>query len=414
MRILVVVTKFPAISETFILDHITTLLDSGCDVEILSRWKEKFPKTQPVVKDYRLIERTIYLSDIQKQIPNSKLRRVAAAAKILGRNGIKNASGVSKSLNIFSLGREAVSLRPLMLCGFFLDKPRYDVIHCHYGTNGLLAERLMKIGAINGKLVTSFHGYDLTRFVRQNGPQVYQTLFSKGDMFLPVNHRFKEELIKLGCDGGKIRVHRMGIDPKEFGYVHRKAKTDGALKMLSVGRLVEKKGFRYAVEALARVVDRFPAARYEIVGDGADREPLQRLITDFNLDRHVRILGWKTRNEVIDLMENADLFLAPSVTGGDGDTEGIPVVLMEAMALGLPVISTTHGGIPELVEHRRSGYLVPERDVDSLSAAIEAIIRCPDDIAGITREARRRVEEEYDCRRQNRRLIDMYKELTFA
>jgi len=414
LRVLVVVTKFPSISETFILDHITALLDSGCYVEILSRWKEKFPKTQPVVNHYRLIERTTYLSDIQKQIPESKLLRVAGAAKIIGRKGIKNIYDLAKSLNIFSLGREAISLKPLMLCGFFLDKPRFDVIHCHYGTNGLLAESLMKIGAIKGKLVTSFHGYDLTLFVRQNGPGVYQTLFSQGNMFLPVNNRFKDELIRLGCEEDKIRVHRMGIDPQKFGYIVRRPKADGALRVLSVGRMVEKKGFKFAVEAFGRIVDQYPDATYDIVGDGPERNQLQKAVADFNLAGRIRLLGWKTRKEVIDLMKAADIFLAPSVTAGDGDSEGIPVVLMEAMAMGLPVISTMHGGIAELVENRRSGFLVPERDVHALAATIDEVIRHPDEIVGITREARRRIEEEFDCRQQNRRLLDIYKELIFV
>lgn len=414
MRLLVFVTKFPAMSETFILDHITAMIDSGCDVEILAQWREEFPKEHGVVNSYQLIGRTTYLSDLRKRIPENKLERLAAASELIGQHGVRNFSAIARSLNVFSLGRSALTLRPMLLTGFFLRKPRFDVIHCHYGPNGILAEHLMKIGAIKGKLAISFHGYDLSRFVRQKGDQVYRNLFKRGDMFLPVNQKFRHELVRLGCDEKKIRIHRMGIDLGEFEYTDRKPRTDGRVKMLSVGRLVEKKGFRFAIEAFGRVVGSHPAATYDIIGDGPERELLQTIISGHNLEKHIRLLGWKTRNEVVDFMDEADLFLSPSVVAADGDSEGIPVVLMEAMAKGLPVVSTNHGGIPELVQNHRTGYLVPERDVEALATTISEIISKPDTVAGIAREARRHVEKEFDCRKQNTHLIDMYRELTSA
>ena len=412
LRLLIIVTKFPAMSETFILDHITAMLDRGCDVEILAQWREAFPKEHSVVNSYRLMERTTYLSDLQKRIPENKLKRVAAASELIRQNGVRNFSAIAQSLNVFSLGRSALTLRPMLLSGFFHEKPPFDVIHCHYGPNGILAENLMKIGAVDGKLVISFHGYDLSRFVRQKGDHVYRDLFARGDMFLPVNQKFRDELVRLGCDEQKIRIHRMGIDLDEFSYPDRKPKTDGGVRMLSVGRLVEKKGFRFAIEAFARVAGVHPAATYDIVGDGPEREHLQDIISGYNLDKRIRLLGWKTRNEVIEFMDRAELFLSPSVVAADGDSEGIPVVLMEAMAKGLPVVSTNHGGIPELVQHHRTGYLVPERDVAALATAMTEIICNPDTVAGIAREARRHVEKEFDCRKQNDHLIDKYRELT--
>ena len=411
LRVLVCATKFPALSETFILDHITTLVDMGCDVEILAKWKENFPKTHKIVDSYRLLERTTYLSDLQKRIPEDKFRRLIAASGIIARNGIKNASAVIKSLDVFSLGRSALTLRPLLLTGFFLEKPHYDIIHCHYGPNGLLAANMIKSGVIKGKLVTSFHGYDLSRFVHQHGRQVYRSLFVQGDTFLPVNHIFKDELMRLGCDERKIKIHRMGIDVQDFSYAYREPGTDEDLKLLSVGRLVEKKGFQFAIEAIAKVIDRHPGAAYDIVGDGPERGNLEKTVNRYKLQKHVRLLGWKTRSEVVELMEKADLFLAPSVVAADGDSEGIPVVLMEAMAKGLPVISTNHGGIPELVQDHRNGYLVPERDIDALAKTIVEIVRHPDEVAAIAREARRRIEKDFNSRKQNARLVEIYTEL---
>ena len=413
LRILVLVNTFPVISETFILDHITALMDGGCDVEILARWREQVYPLQPVVNEYRLLERTTYLSDIEHSIPENKLRRMAAALKTIGRQAAKNPSAVAKSLNVFSAGLQALTLRPLLRSDFFLNKRRFDIIHCHFGPNGILADELKRFGAFSGKILTSFHGYDLTRFVRQNGSRAYDDLFSHGDLFLPVNQRFKDELMRLGCSESKVLVHYLGIDSQKFTYTARSSpKPSERLKAISVGRLVEKKGFRFSIEAVAKIAASRPEILYSIVGDGPQRESLHNRIADLGLKEKVRILGWKSREEVVTLMAEADLFLAPSVKSSDGDQEGIPVVLMEAMAIGVPVISTFHGGIPELVENGRSGYLVPERNVDALAVAIDRAMCRPQERDRFTRAARARVEKDFDARHQNKRLLDVYRKLT--
>ena len=408
LRVLVVVTKFPALSETFILDHITAMIDNGFDVDILARSQVCSPKTHSAVKKYGLMNRTTYLSEFGKHMPSNKVQRFRGAGRIVWRHFFKNFSAIANSLNVFDGGRQVLSFKRLYETVFLLQKAPHDIIHCHYGTNGILADRLKRTGGIKGKLLTSFHGYDLTRFVMQNGSRVYNDLFLHGDLFLPVSDRFKNELIRLGCCESKILVHHLGIDTQTFRYTAHQQKSGDRINVISVGRLVEKKGFRFAIEAIAKVVAARPEVKYEIVGDGPEKESLQNLVADLNLKKHVRLLGWKTREEVVRLMAEAHLFLAPSVTGTDGDQEGIPVVLMEAMATGLPVISTIHGGIPELVENRRSGYLVPEKDVDALASVIDRAIRCPDERDRFSREGRRRIEKRFDSRHQNRRLFDTY------
>lgn len=408
MRILVVATMFPAISETFILSHVTGLIDNGCDVEILAQRREKFPKTHADVEKYALLDRTYYLTDIE----GTKFKRLAGAARILTQTWLRTPTTLKIVLNFSKLGIEALKLKPLYHAHFFLSRPSYDVVHCHYGSNGLLGMKLKQSGALKGRLVVSFHGNDLTHYVRRSGERVYRQLFKTGDLFLPVSNRFRDELIRLGCSQDKIRVQHMGVDTQQLRNCYSVKGATESFKALSVGRLVEKKGFQYSIEAFSKLSAKFPEASYDIIGEGPLRERLQQLITAFDLAERVRLLGWKTQEEVIERMAAADLLVAPSVTALNGDQEGIPVVLMEAMALGVPVLATVHSGIPELVAHDKSGYLVAERDVDGLASVMARAIRHPEERSYISAAGRRRVEDAFNVRVQNQRLMDLYLELT--
>ena len=102
--------------------------------------------------------------------------------------------------------------------GQLRDSPSYDIIHCHFGFHGNRAMLLREIGALNGKLVTTFHAADLTVMLNESGRDLYDHLFAKGDLFLPISHRWRERLIELGCEESKIQVHRMGIDCKRFTF----------------------------------------------------------------------------------------------------------------------------------------------------------------------------------------------------
>ena len=119
----------------------------------------------------------------------------------------------------------------------------FDVIHCHYGLNGVVGAFLKEAG-IPGKVCTSFHGFDVSRYLLKNGPDVYRPLFSKGDLFMPVSEYWRDRLIELHCPADKIVVHHMGIDPRKFPFVERRLEAGEPLRLLTVGRLVEKKGAR--------------------------------------------------------------------------------------------------------------------------------------------------------------------------
>ena len=154
-----------------------------------------------------------------------------------------------------------------------------------------------------------------------------------------------------------------------------------------------------------------PDVKYKIIGDGPIKSELEELIKDLKISNSVKQLGWKKQEEVVKLMEEADIFLAPSVTSYNGDQEGIPVVLMEALAQGLPVISTYHSGIPELVKDGVSGYLVHERDVNALSERLGHFIENQNLWAKMGRAGRNYIENYYNIDKLKEQLVEIFQKL---
>ena len=403
MKIAIIVSGFPKLSETFILNQITGLLDLGHEVEIFAFYNPKEKKVHDDVEKYRLMERVHYFN-----IPDSMIKRALKAIFLIITNFHKSPIKILKSLNVFKYGKKALSLRLLYVVVPFLGK-KFDIIHCHFGPNGVIGAYLKEVG-INSKLITTFHGYDMSKFISDHGEGIYKNLFLKGDLFMPISEHWKKKLIEMGCEEGKIIVHRMGIDVEKFEFSERR-KT-GTIKILSVGRLVEKKGHEYAIKALAKVVNKNGKdIIYRIVGDGPLKDKLMSLAEELGIEDCVKFMGNVEDEELLKLYKESHIFILPSVTASDGDQEGIPVVLMEAQAMGLPVISTYHSGIPEVVIDGKSGFLVPEKDVDALAEKLEYLIEHPELWSEMGRYGREFVEKNYDIKKLNRRLVEIYQSL---
>jgi colanic acid/amylovoran biosynthesis glycosyltransferase len=408
MKIAFVVSQFPALSETFILNQITGLIDRGHEVDIYACSPGNNREVDPNVEKYNLLNYTFY----GFRMPRRKNLRVPKGLWLLVKSCLKAPSIPLRLASIAKYGKQAASLKLLYFSIPFLHKQfSYDIIHCHFGTNGLRASFLRNIGIFQGKLITTFHGNDITTTLQRKGDRYYNQLFSSADLFLPISERWKHKLIELGCDKRKIIVHRMGIDCKRFSFTSRQPQADGQTHLVTVARLVEKKGVEYGIRAVAKLSKVNRNIKYNIVGDGPLREDLQQLIQELDIGDRVKLLGWKQQKEVAEILNNADILLAPSVTSKDGDQEGIPVSVMEAMAMGLPIVSTQHSGIPELICNGISGFLVPERDVDALAEKLGYLIEHPEVWLEMGQAGRAQVEEYYNNDRLNDRLIEIYQDL---
>jgi colanic acid/amylovoran biosynthesis glycosyltransferase len=409
MKIAIIISEFPSLNETFILDHITGLIDRGHAVHIYASARENLPKIHEDVQTYKLLERTIYRDSSKFTMPRNKILRALKGSALLAEGLLKNPRATLSSLNVFRLGKAAACLSALYRIAPFLKFGEYDIIHCHFPTNGQLAVFLREMGAIKGKIITSFHGYNLPYFRSGKASAVFADLFKKGDLFLCCSEHMKQWYEQPGWGAGKIIVHRNGVQVKRLLPSKAQANNRGPVRLLSVGRLVEKKGFEYAIWGVAKILRRMPTLQYEIAGDGPERSNLERLITELGVAENIRLLGWQDRTEVLRLLGQAHIFLAPSVTSQRGDQEGIPIVLHEAMALGLPVISTQHTGIPELVLDGESGFLVKERDAHGIADRLTHLLQHLEIWREMGQKGRQHIEEYSNLDKQNDRLTEIYR-----
>jgi colanic acid/amylovoran/stewartan biosynthesis glycosyltransferase WcaL/AmsK/CpsK len=402
LRIAFFLHEFPALSETFVLNQITGLIDLGHDVTILAERPRAEPIKHPDVGAYRLAERTVYFD-----MPDARLERINMIPKKLGQGG--NWATLLRSLDWRRYNGEARSLRLFYWAATLAGQKPFDVIHCHFGPRGRMAAFLREIGAVSGKLATVFHGVDMSAYLRGE-PDIYRHLFSHGDIFLPISQTWHGRLLNHGCDPARTIVHRMGVNLQRFPFRMPRRNSGQALRVLTIGRLIEKKGIDFGLLAVAELVRRKMKVHYTIAGDGVERAGLESFAEELGIARHVTFAGWQDQHGVAQMMLEHDVLLAPSVTDSIGDQEGIPVTLMEAMATGLPVIATRHSGIPELIEDGVSGVLVAERDTAGLADALNHF-RDAGFSMRIAQEARERIAADYDVQKLNRTLVEHYRNL---
>jgi colanic acid/amylovoran biosynthesis glycosyltransferase len=407
MKIAFVVDQFPAVSETFVLNQITGLLDRGQWVDIFARNISQDCVVHEEIRRYNLTKRTYHLNSYMTT--QNKLSRFGQRLTLLFRNFHKNPRAVLSSLDLAKWGKRALSLEVFSQIKPFLDKEPYDVLHCQFGPNGFLGLMLTDVGLFQGKVITSFLGHDISAYPKAMGSNIYQDLFARGDLFLCVSKRVADKLTALGCDTRKVVVHRLGIDTKKFHPALLNEKQNRPPRILTVARLVEKKGVEYGIKSVAKLTKNFPNLEYTIVGDGPLRPKLQQLIDALDLAAKIRLIGSKTQGEIAGLLETSDILLAPSVTAENGDEEGIPVVITEALAHGIPVVSTSHAGIPEVIHDGVSGFLLPERDIDGLAEKLGYLLSKPEIRLDMGLRGRRFIDEYYDIEKLNDRLIELYR-----
>ncbi len=409
MRVAVFVDHFPVLSETFVLNQVTGLIDAGCHVDIfrLHPKKRGISKPHPDYTKYHLAGRI-------RRLPRITGNYFVLLLKFIGIllcHGYKNPALIPGCFNVFRCKKIKESVKTAFLTLPLWREPPYDIIHCQFGTNALEFLSYRSCPCFQGKLVVSFRGYDISRFVRKNGADCYDDVFAAADQCLSNSAYFKQRLIEMGCEEKKTRVYFSGIDCSRFAFADRKPAADGRTKVVYVGRLVEKKGLEYSIRGFAQAARVKPDITFDIVGEGRLRQALSSLITELNMVGRIRLLGAKTQDEIIHVLDRSHICLAASVTASDGNQDGPVNTLKEAMAMGLPVIGTRHGGIPELIEDGVSGFLVPERDADAITGKLLYLIDNPGIWPEVTKSGRAAVEDRFDVKKLNNELLAMYNEL---
>jgi colanic acid/amylovoran biosynthesis glycosyltransferase len=282
-----------------------------------------------------------------------------------------------------------------------------SVAHAHFGPEGHHARRAAAAEGV--PLVVSFYGYDLTQLPRKYPVwrRRYAALFASAAAVLVEGSHMRATLIGLGCPEEKARLQRLGVDVAAIPFTERRP--TGALRILMAASFREKKGLLYGLEAVARSRSAGLESRVTLIGDGPERDGLLNAARELGLTDIVDLQGLISHERLLIEMQEHDVFLQPSVTAADGDSEGgAPVTLIEAAAAGLPVIATWHCDIPEVIVDGKGGLLAPERDVAALADCLLDFAARGDDWPRFGAFNRAHVEANYNLTHQVRLLEEIY------
>ena len=365
MKITYLVSKFPKLSETFVLGQITSLIDRGHDVEIVSIYEPDEEIRHDTVDKYNLPDNTHYLRKTSSDI--------------------------------------GIALDPDLLKALVFT----DIIHAHFAAYP--ASWAMKLSRMFGiPYVVTTHAYDI-----YINPDI-ETMTEKFDSASRIvsiseyNRNYLSELFGNKYDN-KIDVIRCGIDTDKFKSAAKV--THENIRILFVGRLIEKKAPLDALKAFAKVCETRENAELRIIGSGEQESDIKSGIREYGLENRVVMLGEKTRSEVMEELAGADIFFLPSKTAANGDREGIPVSILEASSSGVPVASTRHTGIPEAVIDGETGFLVQERDIQSMAEKLIRLIENPELRFRMGKAGRERVEKYFTREREIDELEKLFSDV---
>ncbi|MDI6765236.1 MAG: glycosyltransferase [Bacteroidota bacterium] len=365
MKITYIVGVFPKLSETFVLSQIVALIERGHEVDIISLTRSGEQKVHDEVGKYDLITKTNFITR------NSSYLGFVLSEKLI-------------SSLIFT-----------------------DIIHSHFAAEP--TNTALKLSRVfNIPYVFTAHAYDI--FINPDATNLRERC-NLATKIITVSDYNKKYLLKMLGDDlvGKMEIIRYGIKTDRFKYIARHTKD--RLRILLIGRFVEKKGIPFAIEGFAEFAKEQDNAELRIIGDGALRDEIVDLIAKHNLTEKVILLGDQPQTAVIKEMNKADIYLLPSVTAANGDSEGVPVSLMEAMATGLPVVSTYHTGIPELVTDGDSGFLVPEKDAHAIADRLKRLAKDAKLRTDMGRRGRKMIEDVYNHPREIDQLEKLFTNL---
>jgi colanic acid/amylovoran biosynthesis glycosyltransferase len=278
-------------------------------------------------------------------------------------------------------------------------RARPDLVHAHFASGGRSALPLAT--ALQVPLLVTFHGADVT--VRGSQTDRYKLLGEQASLFLCVSKFIRDRALEAGFPSQKLLVHYIGIDRSVFS---PSGSPGTSQDVLFVGRLVEKKGCEYLLRAMEVVQRAHPLSELTVIGDGPLRPALEALAQQLKIRCQFR--GTQPSEMVREALRKAKIFCMPSVTAVNGDCEGLPTVVAEALATGVPIVSTLHGGIPEIVVNGVTGLLAPERDYEALADALSLLLADENLWQHFHHAALQHVEQHFDLKTQTALLEQIY------
>jgi len=302
----------------------------------------------------------------------------------------------------------------------FVKEKRPEILHSHFGQCGWRNIELAKF--IGCKHVVSFYGHDVTKLPRTNlWKKRYYDLFDSVDAVLCEGPHMAYNINKLGCAREKIHLYHLGVDLESIKFINRTWNIGESLRILMAATFTEKKGFPYALEAIASFIKKRKDinVRVTLVGSSnrdketqRERKKIDKIISENGLSNIINRRGFCSHSELLALAEIHDIFLSPSITALDGNTEGgAPVSIIEMAAAGLIIVSTKHCDIPNILGKNNRQLLVDERDSNALVDILEWLVENPVQWRVMAEENRRLIEQEFNIKNQGPALSNIYKTL---
>lgn len=299
-----------------------------------------------------------------------------------------------------SRGEEFGMLRAIQIHGA-------EVFHIYFGHMAMHLLPLIKSSPL--PVVVSFHGADAgVGMERPEWRERMRDVFFHASAVLARSQSLLDELAALGCPRGKLHLSRTAIPLDTFAFVPRTLPEDGAFLWLQACRLIAKKGLPTTLRAFAKFRQTYPKARLQIAGDGPMKDQLVAQAQALGIADAVEFLGFIPEHRMLNRLHAAHFFVHPSQTGEDGNVEGVPNSLLEAMATGLPSLATLHGGIPEAIDHGVSGVLVAEGDDAALADAALKLANEPTAWREMGQQARVAIEQKFSAAAQRDQLESLY------
>jgi len=288
-----------------------------------------------------------------------------------------------------------------------LSETRARLLHIYFGHIGVHLLPLIQVW--KNPSIVSFHGADV--MVDMDKPAYREATLRMLDavtLVLVRSESLRRAIVDLGCDPKKIEIQRTGIPLDEFPFRDRAVPKNGEWQLVQAGRLIEKKGLPVTLRAFSTFLRQHPNAMLTIAGEGPLLSELQKFVRELGITDRVSFTGFVSQEQLREIYYRSHIFLHPSQTGRDGNQEGIPNSMLEAMATGLPVFATEHGGIPEAIENGASGVLVPEQDDEALARAMLNAVQDPGLLSRIGHAGGGAVRKNFDLSMQARRLEEIY------
>ncbi len=386
-----VVKRYPRFSETFIVNEILAHEAAGLDIEIFA--------LRPVEE--------AYFQDMLGQVraPVTRLADKLRSADSLWELIVKTQRELPSAWATLATleNEDSRNVSQAMMLAMECQDRGVTHLHAHFGT---VSTSVARLAAKLAGITYSFTAHAKDIYYQYDVPQQLQSKIDDASHVVTVSDYNVDFLCKrFRCHPRRIVRIYNGLDIARFDYQDPDPQ---ATRVLAVGRLVEKKGFHILVEAIRILVNAGRQVNCEILGTGEEMRNLQAQIDSGKLGDSVRLLGARPQSEVFAAMRSSAVLACPCIVGDDGNRDGLPTVLIEAMALGVPCISTDVTGIPELIVNNETGLCVPQGDAEALASALASMLDNKALQRQLARAGRRRVEKDFDQKKNSAVLRSVF------